>query len=364
MPRRIIPFVFVALLSVLALASAILSIATEGRERSSPRVERVRIPVGSPEYGFGGYELFPSKPVTSVSGEWTVPRIAPSSGSGQAATWIGVQASDSAFIQIGTEESRLEGNQYYGFWSDVPHDFLPQFFVPAFPGDRVKAQMTMLRTGWAITLDNLTLKESRTFDTFYGANERFNSCEWFQENPTYHQFVHTNYPTLSPVTIEDMTLNHATPKFSLENALTLSTSDDAFFVPTPVRHDEFSLVPAKGSALRFLSDVYIEDELGGEFFEDATQGIEPSNATTNTYVAGLSFELPLLRAQRWPKNVAPAMARYIANQRHLESYIQRWLQEAPSERLDNLSKVSKQLLQADLKADKVRTQLDLPPVYG
>ena len=135
-------------------------------------------------------------------------------------------------------------------------------------------------------------------------------------------------------------------------------------MPTHVRHDEFSLVTASGSALAFLTDVYIEDELGAAFFESATQGIEPGNITTNTYIAGLSFELPLLQSHSWPKHVSQAMDRYISIQRHLEAYMQHWLQEAPEERRSNLPSVAAELLSADDVADHVRSLLGLPPIYG
>jgi hypothetical protein len=299
-----------------------------------------------------------------MSGEWTVPSITATSTPGDASTWIGAQALNGAFAQVGTVENRAEGDQYYGFWSDVPQQFLPKFVIKVMPGDKVEARMTMEGSGWALTLDDLTSRASRTIHTDYGSNDLFNTCEWFQENPVYGQFVHTNYPTLSSVTIENMMLNHQTPKFSFQDAQTLSTQNDTFFVPTHVRHDEFSLVATNGTALAFLTDVYIEDELGAAFFESATQGIEPGNITTNTYIAGLGFELPILQAQAWPKYVSKAMKHYISNQEHLETYMEHWLQEAPTERLGNLSKVATELIQADRVADKVRSLLGLPPIYG
>jgi hypothetical protein len=122
-------------------------------------------------------------------------------------------------------------------------------------------------------------------------------------------------------------------------------------------------VAATGTALAFLTDVYIEDELGAEFFESATQGIEPGNVTTNTYIAGLDFELPILQSQTWPKRVNKAIHRYIKNQEHLESYMEHWLQESPADRLATLSNVTAQLLEADHVADKVRSILGLPPIY-
>jgi hypothetical protein len=365
MRRRIIPFLSVTVLGLLVLASAVLSINTEGHVRSLKKhTSHVRVPIGSPQYGFGGYQLYPVDPVTSLSGEWTVPTIAATSSSGDASTWIGAEARDGAFAQVGTVENRNGGDQYYGFWSDVPQGFHPRLVIKVKPGDQVVARMTMQRSGWALTLDDLTSKTSRTIHTRYGSNDRFNSPEWFQENPVYSQFVHTNYPTLSSVAIEKMTLNNAIPKFTFREAQTLSTQNDTFFVPTPVRHDEFSLVAASGSALAFLTDVYIEDELGAQFFESATQGIEPGNITTNTYIAGLALELPILQSQSWPKYVSKAMSRYISNQKHLESYMQHWLKEAPAERRADLSNVANELVQSDGAADEVRTILGLPPIYG
>jgi hypothetical protein len=363
-PRRLIPLLLVALLGVLVLMSVAVSVDSEGRGTPSNSSAHSRVPIGSPEYGFGGYQFYPRVPVTSVSGEWTVPTIAATSGPGDAATWIGAQASNGAFAQVGTVENRGEKSKYYGFWSDVAQGFRPEFELKVSPGDRVEARMTLRPSGWAVTLEDLSSQKSRTVRTHYGARDRFNSCEWLQENPVESQFDHTNYPTLSGVAFEGMRLNHVIPRFRFDEAQTLSTQNDTFFVPTHVRHDAFSLVAVNGSALAFLKDVYIEDELGAAFFESATQGIEPSNIATNTYLAGLAFELPLLRAQGWPKGVVRSMDRYIANQQHLETYMQYWLQEEPGVRLANLSNVALMLQHADLVADHVRSQLGLPPIYG
>jgi hypothetical protein len=364
MPRRLIPFLFVAVLSLFAVVSAVLSIHTEGHVKIKRPPSHTPVPIGSPQYGFGGYQLYPIDPVTSLSGEWTVPTIAATSGSGDASTWIGAEAVNGAFAQVGTVENRNESDQYYGFWSDVPQGFHPRLVIKVKPGDQVVARMTMRRAGWALTLDDLTSKSSRTIHTHYGSNDDFNSPEWFQENPVYSQFVHTSYPTLSSVSIEKMRLNDTVPQFTFRDAQTLSTQNDTFFVPTHVKHDQFSLKPASGSALAFLSDVYIEDELGAEFFESATQGIEPGNITTNTYVAGLAFELPILKAQNWPKYVSKAISHYISNQKQLETYMQSWLQEAPAERRADLTNVARELVQSDTVADKVRSILGLPPIYG
>jgi hypothetical protein len=354
-------------LTLLALVAAALSISTEGHNGHSKHrgTAHPRLPIGSPEYGFGGYQLYPIDPVTSVSATWIVPTISTSSSDGDASTWIGAQSESGAFSQVGTVENRNPANdQYYAFWSDTAKQFSPIYLLGVQPGDSVKAVMTLKPEGWSLTLDDATSGKARTIQTKYGGDDEFNSCEWFQENPVYTQFDHTNYPTLSTVAFRDMALNHDTPKFSFQDAQTLSTYNDTFFVPTHVRHNEFSLVPATGSALEFLTDVYIEDQLGAEFFESATQGIEPGNVATNAYIAGLGLELPILQSESWPKHVAKAMSRYIANQNYLETYMQNWLNEPPAERSANLSNVANALLKADRVADKVRSRLGLPPVFG
>ena len=355
------------LLTLLALGAAALSINTEGHGGPSKgrATSHPRVPIGSPEYGFGGYQLNPVEPVTSVSAQWTVPAIAANSSAGDASTWIGVQSQSGAFSQVGTVENRNPPNdQYYAFWSDTAKQFRPLFLLRVAPGDSVTATMILRPHGWSLTLHDATSGKARTIQTNYGAHDQFNSCEWFQENPVYGQFVHTNYPTLSTVTFRHMALNHSRPRFPFRDAQTLSTYNDTFFVPTRVIRDQFTLVPATGTALAFLTDVYIEDQLGAQFFESATQGIEPGNIATNTYIAGLGLELPILQSRTWPKHVARAMSRYIANQGYLETYMQNWLEEPPSERLANLSNVANALLTSDDYSNKVRSLLGLPPVYG
>jgi hypothetical protein len=58
------------------------------------------------------------------------------------------------------------------------------------------------------------------------------------------------------------------------------------------------------------------------------------------------------------------MPKHVANQYYLETCMQNWLDEPPSERRANLSNVANALLKADGYADKVRSLLGLPPVFG
>ncbi len=366
MSRRLIPLAQIGVLTCLAIAALVVSINTEGRtiEPKKHTTSSPRLPIGSPQYGFGGYQLYPGQPVASVSGQWTVPTIASNSDEGDASTWIGAQADNGAFAQVGTVENRLAHDQYYAFWSSTAKQFIPINLLAVKPGDDVKAHMAMTSSGWALTLSDLTSGTSKTVNTKYGSNDTFNSCEWFQENPVYSQFVHTNYPSLSSVVFRDMKLNDSIPQFNYADAQTLSTYNDTFYVPTHVHRDRFTLVPATGSALTFLSDVYLSDQLGSDFFESATQGIEPGNIVTNTYIAGLGLDLPILKSQSWPHHVAKAMKHYIKTEEHLETYMQTWMDEPPAERSGNLANVQYQLFNADHVADKVRALLGLPPIYG
>jgi hypothetical protein len=365
MSRRLIPLAQVGALTCLAIAALVVSINTEGRTvEPKKHVSSPRVPIGSPQYGFGGYQLYPDQPVSNVSGQWTVPTIASNSSEGDASTWIGAQADNGAFAQVGTVENRFAKDQYYAFWSSTSKQFVPLFLLAVKPGDDVKAHMAMTSSGWALTLSDLTSGTSKTVATKYGANDAFNSCEWFQENPVYSQFVHTDYPTLSTVEFRDMKLNDSIPQFNYADAQTLSTYNDTFYVPTHVHRDHFTLVPATGSALNFLTDVYLSDELGSEFFESATQGIEPGNIVTNTYIAGLGLDLPILQSQSWPHPVTKAMKHYIKTEEHLENYMQSWMDEPSAQRSGNLANVQYQLLNADRVADKVRALLGLPPIYG
>jgi hypothetical protein len=366
MSRRLIPLAQVGVLTGLAIAALVVSINTEGRtiEPKKHSTSGPRAPIGSPQYGFGGYQLYPDQPVSSVSGQWTVPTIASNSSVGDASTWIGAQGDNGAFAQVGTVENRLDHDQYYAFWSSTSKQFVPLYMLAVQPGDDVKAHMVMKPRGWALTLSDLTSGTSKTVQTNYGPNDAFNSCEWFQENPVYSQFVHTDYPTLSTVGFRDMKLNDSIPHFRYADAQTLSTYNDTFYVPTRVHRDRFTLKPATGSALAFLTDVYLSQELGSAFFETATQGIEPGNVVTNSYIAGLGLDLPILKSQSWPHHVAKAMKHYITTEEHLETYVQTWMDEPPAERSGNLTNVQYQLFNADHVADNVRALLGLPPIYG
>jgi len=57
------------------------------------------------------------------------------------------------------------------------------------------------------------------------------------------------------------------------------------------------------------------------------------------------------------------MSRYIANENYLETYMQNWLNEPPSERRANLSNVANALLKAMATLTKF-VSARVAPVYG
>jgi hypothetical protein len=303
--------------------------------------------------------------MSRISGQWAVPTITAGSSAGDASTWIGAEGSTGSFVQVGTIENQFQSprrTQYFAFWSDTAKGYYPLRLIRVNPGDTIVARMVKVRLGWKVAIDDVTSGTSGAAQTNYGRGSQFSTAQWFQENPVYSQFDHTSYPSLSTVTIKNMKLDGAAPPLTYQDGETLSTENDTFLVPTRVRHDSFSLVPATGYALDFLQDVYIADELNSEFFESATQGIEPGNPATNQYLAGVDFELSLLQADAWPRRVSGEVDSYVASQKHLESLVTQWLEASSSVRHRTFSNIVNALLQSDDVANGVRARLGLPPL--
>jgi hypothetical protein len=186
---------------------------------------KVHKPIGQKAQGCAcvGY-LWPRQ-VTSVSATWTVPRLATKSPRGIAATWIGAE-SETRFIQIGVNEGRDVPNTdadlhflddvheplFYAFWSDTERGFHPVPLPRVKPGDVVHASLRLVGDRWYLQFSDPQASVNVSFSTPEEAGA-MDQAEWLQEDVETtrgpHRFV--PYPSISPVTFQDLTANGVTP---------------------------------------------------------------------------------------------------------------------------------------------------------
>jgi len=212
-----------------------------------------------------------------------------------------------AFSQVGTVENRNSANgndQYYAF-GVIPQAVPSALSDRGEAGDSVEARMTLYPDGWSLALDDTTSGKARTIQTNYGANDQFNSCEWFQENPSMaihshqlpdafdgHVSRHGSQPLHAPVQLPG-----CSDPVDVQRHLLCPDAREKASVFAGARD---------GQCTRIFDRRLYRRPTWADFFESATQGIEPGNIATNSYIAGLGLDLPILQSETWPKHVAKA----------------------------------------------------------
>ena len=143
---------------------------------------------------------------SSVSGEWTVPAVQPSSGTSYSSSWVGIDGfNNSSLIQTGTEQDYVNGRAtYYAWWEILP---AAETVITAFavsPGDSIGASIVPAGSGhWTITITDQTRGE--TFHTTQAYSGPGTSAEWIEEAPTIGGHVatlaHYGRATFDPGTV-------------------------------------------------------------------------------------------------------------------------------------------------------------------
>jgi hypothetical protein len=327
----------------------------------------VHIPAKSlvaPESGFGGYVQ--KAPVSSISAEWRVPTILRHSSDGAAATWIGVQGPDSAFIQVGTEESTGKGkvgSQYRVFWSDTVENFHPHSVMAVSAGDLIGASLVHLGTKWHIQVEDMTTRQIGPVLIGYSNKLSFDAGEWIQEDPVGNPTsgYDVSYPSLSDVTFTKLRLNGRLPRLDFDDASALTTFAGRSYVPSTIDHDGFVLRPAAGAQLQYLSDVYPLNLGLNYLFDEVNSGAMPSAYAFDNLYAQFSTLNAKVSAQHWPSNVSSLLARFRSLNVRAGQGLKAWQEGSAASQ----SQLKKNYF-ADVKAVSdvghiVRTRLGLPP---
>lgn len=255
--------------------------------------------------------------VSAISGSWAVPRL--TSGGGISATWIGAEAPGrpGPFIQIGTNEQRLTATgapEYFAFWSDRAHRFLAQtlFYVRA--GDRIRAELHLMRLHWRLSLVDETAQIRTTFKTATESRATLTEGEWLQENVARGRTANRRvYPRLSPTTFRRIGVNNHPPSYGALRSLWMSL-DGTSLAPSALASGGFTIRPTVISAAgtRYLM---IAQRLNTVIGKLAAQTLRASPAPARrqvatafaTLVAALRANVHELRDTHWPEDARSAI---------------------------------------------------------
>ncbi|GMA52195.1 hypothetical protein GCM10025857_35520 [Alicyclobacillus contaminans] len=166
----------------------------------------------------------------SITGDWTVPTVQPSTKATYSSSWIGIDGfNNSSLIQTGTEQDYYNGSAHYQAWWEIlpaAETVIPSLTIH--PGDHMHASIQNLGGGtWSITLQDVTTSQSFTTKQAYSGPQT--SAEWIQEAPTVNGRVATlaNY---GEATFDPDTVNGGNPHLTsteggvmIQNGVQVST---------------------------------------------------------------------------------------------------------------------------------------------
>lgn len=272
---------------------------------------------------FAGYaeDLPVYEPVTSVQASFVVPRIAPGSATGEAATWIGAGGAGASslapFIQVGVSESRVARasgvrDLYLAVWSDTRKHFelMPLFRVVA--GDRMRAELDLSHGRWTVSIVDVRTGAGRRFATSDQGRDVFGNAQIFQEDPTENsgtgQLV--RYPRLSRVAFDDVQVDSGPLNYRWLLSSWM-TENGQLLAPGGVYASGFTLHTIRPSTvgvryLQIIQSLYqainaYNAELSGWSRSSPHSQIVSSSEQLET---ALTDGIRLLNQTRWPSSVA------------------------------------------------------------
>jgi Peptidase A4 family len=191
---------------------------------------RLAASAGSQSLDWAGYAVM-GRHDTSVSGQWTVPRIGASSALTASALWIGIDGiSDHHLIQTGTEQDSLNGRtEYYAWWEILPAAAVRITAFSVQPGDRISAKIAQVSAGlWRITISDA---RGGTFSTIRAYGGSGTSAEWIEEAP-YLGRRQAQLAHLGAIGFDHATVNGANPRLSPADEITLVQNNAAAATPS------------------------------------------------------------------------------------------------------------------------------------
>jgi Peptidase A4 family len=175
--------------------------------------------VGWASSNWSGYAITGST-YTAVTGNWTVPSVAPSNTVTYSAAWAGIDGfNNNSLIQTGTEQDNLFGIPRYGaWWTTSAQGFAEQTITTGctgsgscgrvVPGDRMTASINgSIGGAWTITLSDSTQSWSFTEGPIAYSGPG-TSAEWIMEAPSGLGGVLPLAHYSSPMTFDPGTVNN------------------------------------------------------------------------------------------------------------------------------------------------------------
>lgn len=218
----------VACITALSAATLAVVVTPVGHAVTSGLIIRA---TGQRSSNWSGYGLTGS--FSSVTGSWTVPTAAPTTGTTYASTWIGVDGlANRTLIQTGTESDIIGGVAHYDAWWEVlpaAESVIPRIHVA--PGDHMTAVIARSSPKkWSITLTDTTT--GVTFSVTHGYRGVGASVEWIVERP----WVNHGLATLSnygSTTFSGLTANGVAPQLVPSEAISMVGNVGTNVISTP-----------------------------------------------------------------------------------------------------------------------------------
>ena len=123
---------------------------------------------------------------SSVSGAWTQPSAASTSGQGYSAFWVGLGGSSQgsqALEQVGTSSDVVNGQTKYYAWYELVPAPETQLNLAVHPGDHMYGRVTVNGATVTVSLSDQTTGQSVT-KTLQMSNPDTSSAEWIAEAPS------------------------------------------------------------------------------------------------------------------------------------------------------------------------------------
>ena len=266
--------------------------------------------------GFAGYVS--RQPVVREAGATvTVPTLY-SGKLGSASTWIGVQAANCFFLQVGVLEYLFQTSsgpraEYIPFWSDTALGFVP-YTLPRQPavnyGDRLRLVIRQNSSGWILAIDDLTSEQGASLHTRFGSGVEFNQAEWTQEDPSLRgdPLGHQPYPDLGVTRFADLSVNGVKPHLERYQASDMDVGGWGDVVPSALQHGGFETHVATGAAYRYLALVAVYNSVLDKFFSTIDDrrlshtNVEELQTVVNVEPAQFAADLP---GAMWPASLRP-----------------------------------------------------------
>jgi hypothetical protein len=182
--------------------------------------------ISQPSSNWAGYVAGSAKPLTAVSGTWTIPMMHCATGNGALAAWVGVDGrpelgntfqSNNNLLQAGSESVCSDGQQNDFMWWEWYPVNLSNPVLEVNPGDVVTALVVHAslkgQFGWWWYLEDVTTGQSMAAQAPVDYDGPATTADFVVEDPGVFGVGNANQPFVgfSPVTFSKMLLTTNTP---------------------------------------------------------------------------------------------------------------------------------------------------------